>query len=113
MSNVKSYAAYSATEDLKPLNINRRDTQVNDVQIEILYCGVCHSDIHMARSEWGPSIYPLVPGHEIVGRVVKIGSDVTKFKLGDLVGVGCMVDSCGSCHSCFSFVRKKISAGGS
>ena len=100
MSNVKSYAAYSATEDLKPLNINRRDTLVNDVQIEILYCGVCHSDIHMARSEWGPSIYPLVPGHEIVGRVVKAGAEVTKFKLGDLVGVGCMVDSCGSCHSC-------------
>ena len=111
MSNVKSYAAYSATEDLKSLVINRRDTLANDVQIEILYCGVCHSDIHMARSEWGPSIYPLVPGHEIVGRVVKVGTDVSKFKLGDLVGVGCMVDSCGNCHSCADHLEQYCEKG--
>lgn len=101
MNNVKAYAAFSATENLKPFTIERRDVGENDVQIDILYCGVCHSDIHMARDEWGMnSIYPMVPGHEIVGRVTAVGSGVTKHKVGDLVGVGCMVDSCQVCHSC-------------
>jgi uncharacterized zinc-type alcohol dehydrogenase-like protein len=95
-----SYAAPSATEDLSLLEILRREVLENDVKIEIEYCGVCHSDIHMARSEWGEVIYPVVPGHEIVGRVSEIGGNVTNFKVGDLVGVGCMVDSCQTCGSC-------------
>jgi uncharacterized zinc-type alcohol dehydrogenase-like protein len=100
MFKVNSYAALSATDNLKPLQIERRDVGSNDLQIQTLYCGVCHSDIHMARSEWGPSIYPLVPGHEIIGRVVSVGNATHKYKVGDLVGVGCMVDSCRTCHHC-------------
>ncbi len=84
MIPVKSYAAQSATTPLAPFSFERRDVGAHDVQIEILYCGVCHSDIHQARSEWGPAIYPLVPGHEIVGRVLQVGSEVTRFKAGDL-----------------------------
>lgn len=95
-----SYAAQSATENLAPLEISRREVLENDVKIDIEYCGVCHSDIHMARSEWGPTVYPVVPGHEIVGRISEIGSNVTNFKAGDLVGVGCLVDSCQTCSSC-------------
>lgn len=100
MSTVKAYGNYSATEKLVPLTIERRNLQPTDVQIDILYCGVCHSDIHTARSEWGPAKYPVVPGHEIIGRVIGIGSEVSKFKEGDLVGVGCMVDSCRHCEAC-------------
>ncbi len=100
MSTVKAYGNHSATEKLVPLNIERRSLEANDVQIDILYCGVCHSDIHTARSEWGPAKYPVVPGHEIVGRVISVGSEVSKFKEGDLVGVGCMVDSCQHCEAC-------------
>ena len=100
METVKAYGNYSATEELVPLNIERRELLPNDVQIDILYCGVCHSDIHTARSEWGPARYPVVPGHEIVGKVLAVGSDVTKFKVGDSVGVGCIVDSCKHCSSC-------------
>ncbi len=100
MFKVNSYAADSATDNLKPFVFERRDVGANDVQIEIKYAGVCHSDIHQVRSDWGPSIYPMVPGHEIVGRVVSVGSSVTKHKVGDLVGVGCLVDSCQTCHSC-------------
>lgn len=100
MIPVKSYAAQNASTPLAPFNFERRDVGAHDVQIEILYCGVCHSDIHQARSEWGPAIYPLVPGHEIVGRVVGVGSEVTKFKAGDLAGVGCFVDSCRTCPNC-------------
>ena len=100
METVKAYGNYSATEELVPLNIERRDLLENDVQIDILYCGVCHSDIHSARSEWGPARYPVVPGHEIVGRVIAVGSNVSQFKIGDTVGVGCIVDSCRHCSSC-------------
>jgi uncharacterized zinc-type alcohol dehydrogenase-like protein len=102
MPTVNAYAAHNATTPLAPFKISRRTPGNEDVQIDILYCGVCHSDIHMARSEWGPAIYPLVPGHEIVGRVASTGSNVTRFKVGDLVGVGCFVDSCRTCPSCQS-----------
>lgn len=97
---VKAFAAESTTADLKEMNIERRDTTPNDVEIDILFCGVCHSDLHTARNDWGGTMYPAVPGHEIVGRITKVGSDVSKFKVGDLAGVGCIVDSCGHCDSC-------------
>jgi uncharacterized zinc-type alcohol dehydrogenase-like protein len=100
MIPTKAYAAQSATTPLAPFTLDRREAGANDVQIEILYCGVCHSDIHQARNEWGGSIFPMVPGHEIVGRVVRVGSNVKKFKAGDLAGVGCMVDSCRECENC-------------
>src|SRR5690349_7404713 len=96
----KAWAAQSATSALAPYSIQRREPLPNDVAIEILYCGVCHSDLHQARNEWHNSVYPVVPGHEIVGRVVKVGSDVTKFKAGDLAAVGCLVDSCRICANC-------------
>ena len=99
-TKVQAYAAQNATSPLAPFEIERRDLKPNDVQIEILYSGVCHSDIHQARSEWGPSLYPIVPGHEIVGRVTAVGAQVGNFKVGDLAGVGCMVDSCLHCDSC-------------
>ena len=94
------YATHSATDTLKPFSFERREPQPDDVAIDILYCGICHSDIHMARNEWGGTPYPFVPGHEIVGRVLAVGDQVTRFKPGDLVGVGCLVDSCGHCASC-------------
>lgn len=100
MIPAKAYAAPDAKSPLGPFTFERRDVKPDDVQIEIVYCGVCHSDIHTARGEWGPAIYPLVPGHEIVGRVVSVGSNVTKFKAGDLAGVGCFVDSCRECRNC-------------
>ncbi|MDB5232923.1 MAG: NAD(P)-dependent alcohol dehydrogenase [Chitinophagaceae bacterium] len=100
MPNTKAYAAYNAQDPLKPFDFDRRDVRPNDVQIEILFCGVCHSDIHQARDEWGGSIYPMVPGHEIVGRVIKTGEQVTKFKPGDIAGVGVLVDSCRVCKHC-------------
>ncbi|MBB72495.1 MAG: hydroxyacid dehydrogenase [Legionellales bacterium] len=100
MSQVAAYAAPSATDDLAPLTIERRDVGPNDIQIDIEYCGVCHSDIHVARNEWKNTIYPTVPGHEIIGRVSSIGNDVEGFETGDLVGVGCLVDSCRQCHHC-------------
>jgi len=96
----KAYAAQSATTPVGPFEIERRAPGPQDVQIEILYCGVCHSDLHTARNEWKNTLYPSVPGHEIVGRVVAVGSQVSKFKVGELAGVGCMVDSCGRCASC-------------
>ncbi len=98
--NTKAYAAFNAIDPLKPHNINRREVQAKDVLIKIEYCGVCHSDIHTVKSDWGATNYPAVPGHEIVGRVEQIGAEVTKFKIGDLVGVGCLVESCQSCYSC-------------
>ena len=100
MNNTKAYAAPSPKEALAPFSFQRREVQPKDVQIDILFCGVCHSDIHQARDEWGGSIYPMVPGHEIVGRVIKAGNGVTKFKVGDLVGIGCFVDSCRECEQC-------------
>ncbi|MGV0937871.1 NAD(P)-dependent alcohol dehydrogenase [Empedobacter falsenii] len=99
---VKAFGTEAPTENLKPLNIERREVTAKDIEIEILYCGVCHSDLHTARNEWQGTIYPNVPGHEIVGRISKIGSAVTKFKVGDLAGVGCMVDSCRDCEHCKS-----------
>ena len=100
MLNTRGYAAESPKSPLGPLSFERRDPRANDVQVEILYCGVCHSDLHTARDEWGGTQYPCVPGHEIVGRVVRIGEAVKRFRVGDLVGVGCMVDSCRTCSAC-------------
>ena len=100
MRPVFSYSAADATSPLAPFSFERRDPLPTDVQIEILFCGVCHSDLHQARNEWGNTIYPCVPGHEIVGRVSAIGNDVTKFQIGDMAAVGCMVDSCRSCPNC-------------
>jgi uncharacterized zinc-type alcohol dehydrogenase-like protein len=100
MIPVKGYAAQNATSPLAPFSFERRELGPHDVQIEILYCGVCHSDIHQVRNEWGGSIFPMVPGHEIVGRVVKIGNEVKKFSAGELAGVGCFVDSCRVCPNC-------------
>src|ERR1041385_1846297 len=94
MYSTKGYAARSKTSPLKPFSFDRRDPGPSDVQIDILFCGVCHSDIHTARGEWGSTTFPCVPGHEIVGRVVKVGREVKKFREGDLAAVGCMVDSC-------------------
>ncbi|WP_129715731.1 NAD(P)-dependent alcohol dehydrogenase [Pedobacter sp. SYP-B3415] len=100
MTTVKAYAAQNADSPLAPFSLDRRSPETDDVEIEILYCGVCHSDIHTARNEWQGTMYPVVPGHEIVGRVTKTGSGVTKFKAGDIVGVGCFVDSCRTCSNC-------------
>jgi uncharacterized zinc-type alcohol dehydrogenase-like protein len=96
----KGYAARAAAGNLSPFNFERRTPGPHDVLADILYCGVCHSDLHFIRNDWGMSIYPLVPGHEIVGRVTKIGDHVKKFKAGDLVGIGCLVDSCRECENC-------------
>jgi uncharacterized zinc-type alcohol dehydrogenase-like protein len=96
----RAYAAQSATTPLAPFDFERRDLRADDVAIDILYCGVCHTDIHQARNEWSRTRYPIVPGHEIVGRVTAVGQDVKDFKPGDLVGVGCLVDSCQRCESC-------------
>lgn len=97
---VRAYAAHSLSEPLTPYRFDRRDPWPDDVVIEILYCGVCHSDLHTARNDWGWTKYPIVPGHEIIGRVTEVGSQVTKFKKGDHVGVGCLVDSCRECPDC-------------
>ena len=98
--NVHGYATHSAQDDLAPFRFERRDPRPDDVVIDILFCGVCHSDLHQARNDWGGSIYPMVPGHEIIGRVAGVGSQVTRFKVGDPVGIGCMVDSCQHCTPC-------------
>jgi uncharacterized zinc-type alcohol dehydrogenase-like protein len=100
MSSTKAYAALNPKDPLAPFQFDRREVRPNDVQVEIMYCGVCHSDIHQTRDEWDGSIYPMVPGHEIVGRVIKTGKDVKKFKVGDIAGVGVMVDSCRKCKNC-------------
>ncbi len=102
MLQSKGYAAQSTTSGLAPFSFERRDPKPDDVVVEILYSGICHSDIHQVRDEWGGSMYPMVPGHEIVGRVAKVGKDVTRFKEGDLAGVGVMVDSCRVCDNCKS-----------
>src|SRR5437879_13714394 len=99
----RAFAAQSPRAVLGPQTIKRRSPRPQDVQIEVLYCGVCHSDLHQVRNEWKevmPTVYPCVPGHEIVGRVTKVGSAVTKFKAGDIAAVGCMVDSCRQCSAC-------------
>ncbi len=100
MNNTKAYGTVAAEAPLNQLTIVRRKPTPHDVEIEILFCGVCHSDLIIARSEWGPSMYPCVPGHEIVGKVKSVGGHVSKFKVGDLVGVGCLVDSCRECEYC-------------
>lgn len=100
MPQVKAYAAQSATTPLAPFTLQRREPNSHDVVIDIMFCGVCHSDLHMVRDEWGESMFPLVPGHEIIGRVSRVGELVTKYKIGDLVGVGVIVDSCRTCASC-------------
>jgi len=100
MLNAKAYSAISNISPLSLANIQRRDPGPTDVHIQIQFCGVCHTDLHIARNEWGGTTYPCVPGHEIVGRVVKVGAQVKKFKEGDLAAVGCMVDSCRTCESC-------------
>ena len=100
LSTCSAMPPRSATTPLAPFSFDRRDPRPDDVTLEVLYCGVCHSDLHNARNDWGFSSYPVVPGHEIIGRVTAVGSAVTKFKVGDAVGVGCMVDSCFSCDPC-------------
>ncbi len=111
MSSTKAYAAQSAATPLAPFTIERRTLHANDVQIEILYCGVCHSDLHTARNEWGGTVYPCVPGHEIVGKVSGVGNGVTKYKIGDTVGVGCLVDSCRTCDNCKQGLEQYCSGG--
>ncbi len=105
-TTANAYAAHSAATPLAPFSFERRDPGANDVAIDILFCGVCHSDLHTARGEWGGTAYPCVPGHEIVGRVTAVGAAVTKFAVGDFAGVGCMVDSCGHCPSCDAGVEQ-------
>jgi uncharacterized zinc-type alcohol dehydrogenase-like protein len=100
MQKTIGYAAHTHTSPLAPFSFERREPLPNDVQIKILFCGVCHSDIHQVRNEWSNSTFPMVPGHEIVGKVTQVGSQVTRFKIGDSVGVGCMVGSCGACPDC-------------
>ncbi len=100
MISTNGYAAHSATTNLTPFSYEHREPGDKDILIDIQFCGICHSDIHQARNEWGNAMYPMVPGHEIVGTVAKVGSAVTKFKVGDTAAVGCMVDSCGTCGSC-------------
>lgn len=98
--HARAYGAQSSDAGLTPLTIERRDPRPDDVAIDILYCGVCHTDIHFAENDWGATEYPVVPGHEIIGRVTSVGNEVTRFKTGDTVGVGCMVDSCRECSAC-------------
>ncbi|WP_286806465.1 NAD(P)-dependent alcohol dehydrogenase [Marinimicrobium sp. UBA4209] len=100
MTEAKAYAAQSETSGMTPFDFQRRELRPDDVRIDIDYCGVCHTDIHFAENDWGASIYPVVPGHEIIGRVTAVGDQVTGFKVGDAVGVGCMVDSCRTCTAC-------------
>lgn len=100
MIQVRGYAALDAQSPLSPFTLERRETGPDDVRIEILYSGICHTDLHQARNHWGASLYPMVPGHEIVGRVVEVGRNVQKLKVGDYAGVGCMVDSCRTCSAC-------------
>lgn len=97
---IKAVAAVSATEAMRTIEVERRDLRANDLEFDVLYCGICHSDLHCIKNDWGNAMYPVVPGHEIVGRVKAVGSAVTKFKEGDLVGVGCIVGSCGHCEHC-------------
>src|SRR5690606_6988903 len=98
--HIKAFGTEAADAPLKSLSIPRREVTPHDVEIEILFCGICHSDLHTARNEWHGTMYPAVLGHEIVGKVTRVGAEVSKFKVGDLAGVGCMVDSCRTCPSC-------------
>lgn len=102
MIKTGGYAANHSFSDLKPHHFEREEARPNEVEIEVLYCGVCHSDIHQVKNEWSNTVYPCMPGHEIVGRVTKAGSAVTRHRVGDVVGVGCMIDSCRQCEACRS-----------
>jgi alcohol dehydrogenase (NADP+) len=112
MISAKGYAAQDPTADLAPWNFERREVGDHDVQFDIHYCGVCHSDLHQIRNDWFPGIFPMVPGHEIVGRVTRVGSQVSKFKPGDLAGVGCLVDSCRTCENCSEGLEQYCLNGG-
>jgi uncharacterized zinc-type alcohol dehydrogenase-like protein len=111
MSKTIGYAAQSATTPLESLTFERREPGASDVEIEIQYCGVCHSDLHTVRSEWPGTVYPVIPGHEIVGRVGRVGGGVTRFAAGDLAAVGCMVDSCGTCPDCHAGLEQYCQSG--
>ena len=111
MIAIKGYAAQSAISPLRPFRFERRNVRPKDVLIDILYCGICHSDLHLVRNEWGRSIYPIVPGHEIVGRVIKKGKTARRFKIGDLVAVGCFVDSCRKCSNCKDGLQQYCTGG--
>ena len=100
MATTKAYAAFDTTSPLRPFEVQRREPGPDDVAIDILYCGICHSDLHQVKNDWGNAKFPMVPGHEIVGRVVAVGANVKKLKVGELAGIGCMVDSCRTCSSC-------------
>jgi uncharacterized zinc-type alcohol dehydrogenase-like protein len=113
MIPVKGYAAQTNKSNLAPWNFERREIGAHDVQFDILFCGVCHSDLHQIKDDWFPGIFPMVPGHEIVGRVAKVGSAVTKFKVGDLAATGCMVNSCGHCENCKQDLEQYCLDGGS
>jgi uncharacterized zinc-type alcohol dehydrogenase-like protein len=113
MTETKGYAAQDAKTPLAPWKFQRREAGEHDVQIDILYCGVCHSDLHQIRNEWGNSTFPMVPGHEIIGKVSKVGNHVRKFKTGDLVGVGCLVDSCRKCNYCKEGLEQYCATGSS
>src|ERR1700684_154937 len=102
MTKSHGYAAFDKTSPLRPYDFEHRDPHPDDVVVDIEFCGICHSDIHQVRDEWKNAMYPMVPGHEIVGRVAAVGSEVTKFKVGDLAGVGVMVDSCRVCANCIA-----------
>ena len=111
MISVKGYAAQSDVSPLAPFDFERRDLRPKDVLIDILYCGICHSDLHLVRNEWGRSIYPMVPGHEIVGRVIKAGKKAKRFKIGDPAGVGCFVDTCRECSNCKDGLQQYCTGG--
>ena len=109
--NTKGYAALSAGSELVPYEFDRRVVGAHDVELDIKYSGICHSDIHQAREEWGPAIFPMVPGHEIAGVVTSVGASVTKFKVGDTIGVGVFVDSCGNCEQCNTGLQQYCAEG--
>lgn len=111
MSNTTGYAAFNENDDLKPFSFDRRDMGPKDIKIDIEYCGVCHSDLHMVNNDWGMSVYPVVPGHEIIGRVSAVGAEVKDFNVGELVGVGCMVDSCRECVPCQEHLEQHCEKG--
>ncbi len=110
-TSTKAWAVKSASAKLAPVSIERREVGPWDVEVELAYCGICHSDVHQVRDEWGGASYPMVPGHEMVGRVVKVGSKVTRFVVGDLAGIGCLVDSCRTCAACASGLEQFCEAG--
>src|SRR5262245_9023005 len=108
---IQAYAAASPTSAVAPFSFDRKEPKENEVKIEILYCGVCHTDIHIVKNEWNNTIYPVVPGHEIVGKVVAVGNRVKKFKVGDLAAVGCLINSCRECPSCKGNLEQHCSKG--